>query len=54
LRLQDGWKWVPGEEWMIDTSAEWCEAGTDSEGWVYSDDSWQVCIVTLVFPMGQE
>lgn len=54
LRLQDGWKWVPGEEWMIDTSAEWCEAGTDSEGWVYSDDSWQVCIVTLVYLMDRE
>ena len=42
LKLKEGWKWVPGEEWMVDMCAEWCEAGADDEGWVYSDDSWQV------------
>ena len=42
LKLKEGWKWVPREEWMVDMCAEWSEGGADEEGWVYSDDSWQV------------
>ncbi|WVR04549.1 hypothetical protein IAU60_001556 [Kwoniella sp. DSM 27419] len=41
LALQDGWDWVPGEDWRIDAAGLWSEAGVDAEGWVYSDDSWQ-------------
>ena len=55
LSLQEGWAWVPGEDWRVDMSGEWSEGGTDwgesaqpgpfrrlqADGWSYTDDSWQ-------------
>ncbi|OCF37433.1 hypothetical protein I316_00554 [Kwoniella heveanensis BCC8398] len=41
LALQEGWEWIPGEDWRIDASGLWSDVGIDAEGWVYSDDSWQ-------------
>lgn len=42
LALEDGWGFIPGEDWRVDVCGFWSEVGVDEEGWAYSDDSWQV------------
>ncbi|ORY27745.1 integral peroxisomal membrane peroxin-domain-containing protein [Naematelia encephala] len=48
LALKDGWEWVPGAEWRVDVCGLWSEVGTDEDGWVYTDDSWQSPSTTAV------
>ncbi|ORX34478.1 hypothetical protein BD324DRAFT_636086 [Kockovaella imperatae] len=41
LALKPGWIFIPGEEWKVDVCGLWSEVGSDENGWMYSDDSWQ-------------
>lgn len=40
LALQDGWTFIPGEDWRVDVCGLWSETGTDADGWAYADDAW--------------
>lgn len=41
MKLEPGWEWVPGDDWRIDWGGSWSAIGVDSEGYVYTDSSWQ-------------
>ncbi|GBE83091.1 hypothetical protein SCP_0501370 [Sparassis crispa] len=39
--LSDGWFFVETEDWRPDVEGSWIETGSDGNGWVYTNDSWQ-------------
>lgn len=41
MKLEPGWEWIPGDEWRIDWGGSWSAVGTDDQGYVYTDASWQ-------------
>ncbi|KAK0487911.1 integral peroxisomal membrane peroxin-domain-containing protein [Armillaria novae-zelandiae] len=38
--LEPGWHFVQTEDWRLDVDATWTAQGGDSNGWVYTNDSW--------------
>ncbi|KAK0202240.1 integral peroxisomal membrane peroxin-domain-containing protein [Desarmillaria ectypa] len=38
--LEPGWHFVQTEDWRLDVDATWSAQGGDSNGWVYTNDSW--------------
>jgi len=42
LALEERWAFITSEDWRVDVCGIWSGAGTDEDGWAYSDDSWQV------------
>ncbi|KAK0457485.1 integral peroxisomal membrane peroxin-domain-containing protein [Desarmillaria tabescens] len=38
--LEPGWYFVQTEDWRLDVDATWTPQGGDSNGWVYTNDSW--------------
>lgn len=38
--LEPGWYFVQTEDWRLDVDAIWAARGGDSNGWVYTNDSW--------------
>ncbi|QRW18065.1 integral peroxisomal membrane peroxin protein [Rhizoctonia solani] len=38
--LSPGWRFVETEDWRIDWVGSWIACGSDSDGWVYTNDSW--------------
>ncbi|GAC97550.1 hypothetical protein PHSY_005136 [Pseudozyma hubeiensis SY62] len=41
MKLEPGWEWIPGDDWRIDWGGSWSAVGTDDQGYVYTDGSWQ-------------
>ncbi|KAF8753302.1 Integral peroxisomal membrane peroxin [Rhizoctonia solani] len=38
--VSPGWRFVETEDWRIDWVGSWIACGSDSDGWVYTNDSW--------------
>lgn len=40
MPLEEGWKWIDGDEWRIDFLGRWSCHGVDEHGWLYTDSDW--------------
>lgn len=40
FELSPGWRFVETEDWRVDWVGSWIACGADSDGWVYTNDSW--------------